>query len=64
LRPKLAIKCNISRRDAEKIYHLPFDQQYNRTLIEEEKNEYYLETVKEAEELGFRRVWKWRDQKV
>lgn len=24
------IKCNVSMRDGEKIYHLPFDQQYDR----------------------------------
>jgi len=59
-----SIKCNISRRDSEKIYHLPFDQQYDRTLIEEERNECYAETVKEAEDLGFRRAWKWRGEEV
>ena len=47
-------------RNGEKIYHLPFDQQYDRTLIKEEKNECYLETVKEAEALGFRRAFRWR----
>lgn len=54
------IKCNISRRDGTKIYHLPFDQQYDSTLIEEERNECYVETVKEAEDLGFRRAFRWR----
>lgn len=54
------IKCNVSRRDGTKIYHLPFDQQYDRTLIEEERNERYVETVKEADELGFRRAFRWR----
>ncbi|MDH4067725.1 MAG: restriction endonuclease [Dehalococcoidia bacterium] len=54
-----SIKCNISRRDGTKIYHLPFDQQYDRTLIEEERNERYVETVKETEELGFRRAFRW-----
>jgi hypothetical protein len=58
-----SIKCNISRRTAEKIYHLPFDQQYDRTLIEEERNERYVETVAEAEKLGYRRAWKWRGKK-
>lgn len=55
-----SVKCNISRKNGEKIYHLPFDQQYDRTLIEEERSECYVKTVKEAEELGFRRAWKWR----
>ena len=53
------IKCNVSMRNGEKIYHLPFDQQYDRTLIKEEKNECYATTVKEAETLGFRRAFRW-----
>jgi len=57
-----SIKCNVSRRTGEKIYHLPFDQQYDKTLIETERNEYYVETVEEAEVLGFRRAWRWRGQ--
>jgi hypothetical protein len=56
------VKCNISKRDRTKIYHLPFDQQYDRTIIEEERNECYVETVKEAEELGFRRAFRWRGE--
>lgn len=55
-----SIKCNVSRRNSEKIYHLPFDQQYDKTLIEEERNECYVETVEEAEKLGFRRAWRWK----
>jgi hypothetical protein len=53
------IKCNVSRRSGEKIYHLPFDQQYDRVLVEEERNERYVATVAEAEAAGFRRAWKW-----
>ena len=55
-----SIKCNISKKTGEKIYHLPFDQQYDKTLIEGEKNESYAETVNKAEVLGFRRAWKWK----
>jgi len=55
-----SIKCNVSRGDGSKIFHLPFDQQYDRTLIEDERNECYVETVKEAEDLGFRRAFRWR----
>ena len=55
-----SIKCNVSYRDGTKIYHLPFDQQYDRTTIEEERNECYVSTVVEAEGLGFRRAWRWR----
>lgn len=54
------IKCNVSRRDGTKIYHLPFDQQYDRTLVEEERLERYVATVAEAESLGFRRAFRWR----
>ena len=53
------IKCNVSLRDSTKIYHLPFDQQYDRTLIEF-TDECYVETVAEAEKLGFRRAFRWR----
>lgn len=55
-----SIKCNVSYKDKSKIYHLPFDQQYDRTGIDEERNECYVETVKEAENLGFRRAWRWK----
>lgn len=56
------IKCNVSRKDGEKIYHLPFDQQYDKTLVEKRRNERYVWTVKEAEELGFRRAFRWRGE--
>lgn len=56
------IKCNVSRINGTKIYHLPFDQQYDRTIIEEERNERYVETVKEAEALGFRRAFRWKGE--
>lgn len=51
------IKCNISV-DGTKIYHLPFDQQYDNTRIEPKKGEFYCATVKEAEDAGFRRAFK------
>lgn len=54
------IKCNVSRIDREKIYHLPFDQQYDRTKIEKNRGEFYCTTVKEAEEAGFRRAFRHR----
>ena len=47
------IKCNINGNN--KIYHLPFDQQYDRTQIRN-KGEFYAWTVAEAEEKGFRRA--------
>lgn len=53
------IKCHIGR-DGVRIYHLPFDQQYDTTVVEPEKGECWAATVAEAEELGFRRAWRWR----
>lgn len=56
------IKCNVARAGAlagEKIYHLPFDQQYDSTVIEPHRGERYAFTVVEAEGLGFRRAWRW-----
>ncbi len=53
------IKCNVSRKTGEKIYHLPFDQQYDKITIEINKGECYCETILKAEELGFRRALKW-----
>jgi restriction endonuclease Mrr len=52
------IKCNISRKDGQKIYHLPFDQQYDKVIIEPEKGEFFAQTIAEAEAAGFRRAWK------
>jgi hypothetical protein len=53
------IKCNIARRTDERIYHLPFDQQYDSTVVEPVRGECYVATAHEAEELGFRRAWRW-----
>jgi hypothetical protein len=55
------IKCNIARA-GERIYHLPFDQQYDRTVIEPDRGELYASEVAEAEQAGFRRAWRWRGE--
>jgi hypothetical protein len=60
--PYPSVKCNVSRRTEEKIYHLPFDQQYDTTKIEQERLECYVETVDEAEALGFRHAYRWRGE--
>ena len=52
------IKCNVSRVDGSKIYHLPFDQQYDNVKVERERGEFYCCTVKEAERKGFRRAFR------
>jgi hypothetical protein len=54
------IKCNIARQSGERIYHLPFDQQYDSTVVEPERGECYVTTAGEAEAFGFRRAWQWR----
>lgn len=54
------IKCNISKVGGTRIYHLPFDQQYDNVKIEKNKGEFYCASVKEAEEKGFRRAWRWK----
>jgi hypothetical protein len=55
------IKCNVAR-SGERIYHLPLDQQYDATIVEPERGECWASTCAEAEELGFRRAWRWRDK--
>ena len=55
------IKCNIGKDStgkSTKIYHLPFDQQYDKVMIINE-GECYATTVAEAERKGFRRAYKW-----
>jgi hypothetical protein len=47
------IKCNIN--NGNKIYHIPFDQQYYRTEIKL-PGEFYAWTVQEAVDAGFRRA--------
>lgn len=56
------IKCNIGS-NGEKIYHLPFDQQYDKTRIDK-KGEFYAKTTEEAEKKGFRRAFKWHGIEV
>lgn len=58
------IKCNISRMNGERIYHLPFDQQYDTTVIEPRRGECYVATTAEAEALGFRRAFRWKGASV
>jgi hypothetical protein len=53
------IKCNINQATKEKIYHLPFDQQYDRVVIKSELGEFYAKTAQEAEGRGFRRAFRY-----
>lgn len=56
------IKCNISK-DGSKIYHLPFDQQYDKIVVSTKKGEFYASTIAEAEKKGFRRAYRWSGNK-
>jgi len=56
------IKCNVSHATNEKIYHLPFDQQYDTVVIDKRRGEFYAQTCQEAEGKGFRRAWRWNAQ--
>lgn len=57
------IKCNVSKT-GEKIYHLPMDQYYDRAIITPRKGDCYVSTVQEAENLGFRRSYRWSGSQV
>ena len=52
------IKCNVN--GDSKIYHLPFDQQYDRVRIDPALGEKYVATTAAAERLGFRRAMRFR----
>lgn len=58
------IKCNVSKATNEKIYHLPFDQQYDRVVIGDVQGEFHASTIAEAEAAGFRRAWRWQPQET
>jgi micrococcal nuclease len=49
------IKGNVSYNTGEKIYHLPEDQFYDVTKIDESYGEKWFCSEEEAEEAGFRR---------
>lgn len=53
------IKCNLNPATGQRIYHLPFDQQYDRVVIGNQPGEFYAATVAEAETAGFRRALRW-----
>lgn len=53
------IKCNINQTTKEKIYHLPFDQQYDKIILNVEGGKFYANTIIEAESHGFRRAFRW-----
>lgn len=56
------IKCNVNPGTGEKIYHLPFDQQYDRAVIGAVPGECYVATVADAVQRGFRRAHRYYGQ--
>ena len=56
------IKCNIGRT-GDKIFHLPFDLNYDKIKIEPDKGEFYCASIREAEAAGFRRAYRWHGKK-
>ena len=54
------IKCNINPQTKDKIYHLPFDQQYDKIYIGNNEGEFYARSIAEAEAEGFRRAFRYR----
>ena len=59
LRDYPMIKCNLGK-SGEKIYHLPFDQQYDKIIISGKKQSCYVSSAVEAERLGYRRAYRWK----
>lgn len=53
------IKCNINA-SGNKIYHLPFDEFYDKVKIKYSEGEFFAHTVAEAASKGFRRAKKYR----
>ena len=54
------IKCNYNPLKKSKIYHLPFDQQYDKIKVGDQEGEKYVLKVKEAADEGFRRAFRWK----
>lgn len=52
------VKCN-KGKNGEKIYHLPFDQQYDKIKINKGKA-MYVASAAEAESMGYRHAYKWK----
>ncbi|MDB3998360.1 restriction endonuclease [Litorivicinus sp.] len=47
------VKCNISKKDGSKRFHLPWDPQYDSIVIGNVSGEFYCDTIAEAESAGF-----------
>lgn len=62
LEPYPLIKCNNSK--SEKIYHMPFDQMYDKVFIRPKDGDFYASTTSEAESAGYRHAHVWHPDNV
>ncbi|GHV91608.1 hypothetical protein AGMMS50268_21110 [Spirochaetia bacterium] len=56
------IKCHNGHDEfglPTKIYHLPMDQQYDKTIINTKHGDFWAFTIEEAEKKGYQRAHKW-----
>jgi hypothetical protein len=57
------IKCHNGRGneygERKKLYHLPMDQQYDKTTIRKDKGDCFAFTIEEAEAKGYERAYRW-----
>lgn len=54
------IKCKVNKQEKTLIYHLPFDQQYDKIIMRPENGDCRAYTIFEAEFKGFRHAHRWR----
>jgi hypothetical protein len=57
------IKCKVGRSESgesTRIFHMPLDQQYDRTIIDTKNGDQRAFTVQEAYDAGFRHAYRWR----
>jgi hypothetical protein len=57
------IKCHAKTASGDMIYHLPFDQQYDKIKMDFDAGDRYLRTISEVESAGFRRAKRWMGDK-
>jgi hypothetical protein len=57
------IKCNVSMGSGDRIYHLPFGQMYDTTVVHAGRGEFYARTIAAAEKAGFRRAYRWHGER-
>lgn len=56
------IKCHITK-NGERIFHLPYDQQYDKIKNKQDGDVLYVKTIDEATSAGFRHAFRWSGNK-